>query len=76
MLRILAYNHYNAFSSDNLTLLADLFYGRLNFHISNLHCVIVYCVDRETQSLRVILPFVGSYTDTSTSTLSPGTILI
>lgn len=37
MLGILAYNHNNAVSLDNLALLAHFLNGRLNFHNSYLH---------------------------------------
>ena len=59
MLGILTNDHYAAFSSDNLALLADLFNGRLNFH-----CILPFLSIRLTidayLARQVIRPFVRS----------------
>ena len=60
-------NNVNAtFPSDNFTISATLFYGCSYFHYFRFSYLY----------LNVILPFVRSYGDISTLTLSPGNILI
>ena len=79
MLRVSADDHNVTFSLDDLALLADLLNGRFHFHC--VHHAFLTIRDfvygpGDYFALQVILPFVRSYTLTSTVTLSPGRILI
>ena len=75
MLGVLADNHDFTFSLDDLALFADLLDGRFN-----LHCVIPYLsfelFVKSYFARHVMRPLSRSYTETSTVTLSPGSILI
>ena len=79
MLRVFADDHNVTFSLDDLAFLADLLNGRFHFHC--VHHAFLTIRDfvygpGDYLALQVILPFVRSYTLTSTVTLSPGRILI
>ena len=70
MLGVFADDHYMAVSSYDLALFADLLYGWFNLHY-NFTMPFVYYLERQ-----VILPLVRSYAETSTVTVSPGSIRI
>ena len=69
MLRVFADDHYTAMSFNDLALFADLLYGWFNLHL--ISPTLSFYLERQ-----VILPFVRSYADTSTVTVSPGSMRI
>lgn len=76
MLGIFADNHNGSVALDYLAFLANFLNGRFNFHFYTFPSLFSCFMAVLYFARQVIRPFVRSYTDTSTVTLSPGSIQI
>ena len=72
MLRVFTNDHYVSFSLNDLAFFTYFLYAGFDLHL--LHRSFLYAYNYFVR--QVIRPFVRSYTETSTVTLSPGTIQI